>query len=80
MNSTCGTRLPLVNEMPLRIPSKDDKGFIACDISKLKFVVAPKDEEFLECSKFLPNEFWKSDLQSADFVWEKNFLKELNFP
>jgi len=48
------------------------------DLSKLKFIVMPKDEEFLDSSAILPIDFWDSDINQAVAI-DSSFLKAIDF-
>ena len=47
-------------------------------MSKLKFIVMPKKEEFLDGSKILPIGFWNTDLDEAEDI-NNEFLKIIDF-
>ncbi len=48
------------------------------EVSKLKFIVTMKDEEFLESSKFLPVNFWTAKAFDGVFI-DDVVLKRLDF-
>ncbi len=48
------------------------------DISKIKFVVTVKQEEFQESSKFLPDNFWTSP-GFDNITIDEEFLKRVDF-
>ena len=48
------------------------------DVSKLKFIVMPKDEEFLDSSAIMPIDFWDSDINQAVAI-DSGFLKAMDF-
>ena len=72
-DSSCSD-LPLLGET--KNTSESDKGVL--DMSKLKFIVMPKNEEFLESSKILPVGFWNTDLDEVDDI-SNGFLEMVDF-
>ena len=63
--------------LPLLRPPSAKRDSKVVDVSLLKFVVTMKDEEFLQSSSFLPEDFWKKNFE--EITVDKKFLNNISF-